>query len=389
MSLDLRTRISILSQHGVFDPFQIAAILGAEIAVVEAVKSDIHYVPDPLLGEGPPGATGPAGPAGAAGAAGAPGAAGAAGATGPAGAVGVYGMQSGVLKSTDAALSGISINTGTGALGFTLTAAAPTIVVSSGGVPTAVSLPGGGRTITPALPAASNYAVAGLEVDTAGAVTLVKGVDTLTQLNTAALIAANSPAVSSGKERLYDFAVWNNGGVYNFGDHTTVATQGVNWVDRRGRASGARYSARQLSTAYASSAGTWTAIDTGKFTVRMELSGVPVRIRMYGIVHMTGGGAPELVIAPSLDGDIAVGASAGTPAATNPDRQSACTTTTYTTGTIYDWEWLNPAAGSHLISMLFANGGAGGTVNLGDPGTQFPTGLVIEEFRATASNGVT
>lgn len=168
-----------------------------------------------------PGPVGPAGPTGSTGAAGAAGATGASAA-----------LQNGVLNSGDALISSISINNSTGALTFTL-ASGNVYVTSAGGVLTAVSYTGNSYTPAATVPASTKYAVVGVEMDTSGAITLVKGTDSASAINTGSLIASNTPATSSGKIRLADIAIFNNSGTYHFGDNTSTPTQGTNWIDRR------------------------------------------------------------------------------------------------------------------------------------------------------------
>ena len=187
--------------------------------------------------------------------------------------------------STDLALSTISINTGTGALTFTpaSTGVQPAWVLSATSVLTAVNYTAGAKTITPSLPASTKYAVIGVEIDTTGAITLVKGADTSTQLNTGILIAANTPATSSGKLRIADFAVWNNAGTINFSDHTTTATQGTNWIDRRPWARALHAQMTDPSNSAVDNTLTTSVWNTiTNFQMRVECSGNPIHCLYNG-----------------------------------------------------------------------------------------------------------
>jgi hypothetical protein len=254
-------------------------------------------------------------------------------------------LQNGISQAADLALSAIAISTSTGALTFTpaVTGVIPGFVAAASGLLVPVGYGGGAQTITPALPATTKYAVIGVEIDTTGAITLVKGVDTATQLNTGTLIAANTPATSSGKMRIADFAVWNNAGVYNFGNHTTVASQGVNWIDRRPWANGA-YSLTSRSTNlggtanYTTSSTALAAVDATNLSMRIECTGVPLRCRLFG------------------------GCSSGTTffeTGFNVDGANVLllTQNTGNTGDIFDivYDYL-PAAGSHLVVPVWEAG---------------------------------
>lgn len=283
-------------------------------------------------------------------------------------------LQNGVVHSADAGLSAVSITTGSGAVAFTL-AAANLYVLSAGGVLTAVTFAGGAQTPAAAAPASTKYAVVGVEVDTGGNIAVVKGTDTATQLNTGALIASNTPATTSGKLRLYDFAVWNNAGVYNFADHTTVATQGVNYIDRRPWARGLNATATDTNTAVLTSIpafGTWETIPN--WQLRAECSGAPLAatVTVYGY---TNGQANEgVLVRLMVDGSTTTVPSSLVQWSLNTNYSAVATLSPYT-----------PAAGSHLFQVQYYDSGVSGNHQQYLGGSQQLA--LTEVVRAPAGNG--
>lgn len=286
-------------------------------------------------------------------------------------------LQNGVVNAGDLAQSAISITTATGALAFTVASAAAAWILSSGGALAPYAVTGAAHTVTPGtLPATTKYAVIGLELTSALTFTAVKGTDTATELNTGALIAANSPAVTAGNLRVLDVSVYNNAGVYAFGDQTTTATQGVNWIDRRPSARGAYYRYdRGNAGSYTISSSTPAAIDTTNLQTRVECSGAPMRIGLPGATVGVGAAAGSVNFTLKQDGVIVNTLTHYVPASeyANPDVLFVVT----------------PAAGSHNFEMWWANGGAGTFTlygNLSGSGSTFSWELA-ETVRQSFANG--
>jgi hypothetical protein len=289
-------------------------------------------------------------------------------------------LQNGVVNSGDLAQTALGITAGTGALAFTLAAASPCYVLSASGVLTPVTVTAGAQSVTPAsLPASPNYAVIGIEMTTAGAFTSVKGTDTATQLNTGSLIASHTPAVTSGNLRIIDFAVQNNAGSFRFGDQTTVASQGVNWIDRRPWARGAFWLAGPVIVGadYTITSGTSTAIDTTNLRARIECSGVPLRIRLHGIAFSgTNNGFTDFAV--QQDGTAIANTRVNTGGGVNGISTSP---------SLFEGE-TTPTAGSHLFAFFWDSGGANtSTLRATAAATAGPTATIEELFAQNSANG--
>lgn len=258
------------------------------------------------------------------------------------GAAGVGGsiVQNGVVSSGDLLVSAISINTATCAITATPASTSTSAWVSVAGLLAAVNFVAAAKTPAALAPASTKYAVITFEMDAAGAITSVKGADTATQLNTAALIAANAPAVSANKLQIASFAVWNNAGAMQFGDHTTVATRGVNWIDRRPNARGATFGNSLLTTV------TTSLTDA----VRMECTGAPILLSGTAgpVPSSAGNGGFNVVVTDNGTQIINTGATAGT-----ANGLLASASRLYT-----------PSAGSHLFVFTLSEQAGGGTSSM-------------------------
>lgn len=140
-------------------------------------------------------------------------------------------MQPGVVGRTDLLLSSISCSAG-GALTFTpaATGTYPAWLNNAAGLITRVGYGGSAKTITPGtLPVSGDSCIFGVEIDTTGAITLVKGTNAVGNL---AIGSLTSPAVTTGAMRIGDISVFNNSGTYQLSS-TTTPTQNTNWTDRR------------------------------------------------------------------------------------------------------------------------------------------------------------
>jgi hypothetical protein len=295
--------------------------------------------------------------------------------------------QNGVVLSGDLAQSAFSINTSTGALGFTLASANPVWVKSSAGVLTPVNYTGVASTLTPgSLPASTKYAVYGVEITSAGALALVKGTDTATQINTGSLIASNTPATTSGSLRIIDFAVWNNAGTINYGDQTTVGSQGVNWIDRRPWARGfyqriVRNSNAAAGNDYTRNAATYAYIDSTNLAVRAEVGAGLVRIGMQGTWSNSGVNSNSfafMVDGSGTDGAPNIGGSGGSDS-------SAIEIATGDNNIFALHTVVAPGAGSHLVAPAWL--AVAGTVTMLARAT-FPLRFYVrEDVTQAASNG--
>lgn len=277
--------------------------------------------------------------------------------------------QNGVLNLGDVVISSISINTSTGALTFTLASASPVIVNG-----TQVTYAGGTYTKSIGAITSGDYAVIGVEIDSSGSITVVTGTSTATQLNTGSLIATNTPATTSGKLRVADLALWNNSGTYNFSDHTTTATQGTNWIDRRPWARGFQWVVEYTGGNFTTTGTSLAAISTAHAQGRVECSGVPLRVTVFAACNHS---ANNGVINAGLNKD---GSGIGTilMQLTLPVAGDAMP---------FLLEYVDtPAAGSHLYAPTWDVASGTGTINAT---ANTPFTFVIEELvRQNANNGV-
>lgn len=291
--------------------------------------------------------------------------------------------QNGIILPTDAGVSSISVSTSTGAITATYAAANPLWVKNTAGLVVPVSfVPVAGTVLTPAsLPASTKYAVYGVEVDVNGVLSLVKGTDATTQLNTGVLISSNSPATTTGKLRLFDFALWNNAGTINFSDHTTVASAGVNYIDRRPWARGAFCRNTDTSgnitvtnTSYSS------VFDSLHMSARMECTGSPIRVKLVGAMVAATSTATYLAMNPYIDGS----ASTDLGAAVDYFIEYSAGSAAYEE---FVFEYVTiPSAGSHLFQYQARTGVSGGITVFVTAAE--PLVMTVEEvMRQNANNG--
>jgi hypothetical protein len=259
--------------------------------------------------------------------------------------------QNGVINSADLAISSTSLNTSTGAITTTVASALPVIIKDASGNLCPVTFTGKSNAFTPgSLPASTKYAVYGLEVDVNGLLYIVKGADSSTQLNTGSLIASNSPAITSGRLRFADFALWNNAGTINFSDHTTVASQGVNWIDRRPWARGYNNAQQRTGVSdYTTSSASYGAIDATNLAQRVECTGNQLEIELLGF----DGGTSAIAIYQIYSDGSGIGGEVYTAAASAYVGGSLCKT------------YYTPAAGSHLIVPYWKSGSGTPTLYAG------------------------
>lgn len=270
-------------------------------------------------------------------------------------------LQNGVVNAADAALSSLTVNSGSGLITVTLAAANPVWVNSTASLLIAVAFAGGAVPLTPgALPATGKFRGYGIEIDTAGALSLNAGTDQ----TTAALALTNINTVAAaGKLRVLDVVVQNTAGSYS-----NAGTR-----DRRPWARGGYNVLNKNATATQNSV-TAAAVDATNLTIRMECTGVPVRLRFNGYVN-----TPGSVEATHIDGRVD---------ATTMGNAHACV---YNPGAVGAAEFdapftliadATPTAGSRLFQPYWWIGGSG-TITL-QAGCQFS---VEEMLRQNANNG--
>lgn len=190
-------------------------------------------------------------------------------------------LQNGVVLASDLAMTGISIS-GAGALSFTpaATSTMPSFVQATSGLLVPVGYAGGAQTLTPGtLPTSGNQMVIGVEIDTTGAIFLVSGASTATVLSTGVLIASHTPATTAGRMRVADIAIKNTSGTYAL-SNGGASSQGVNWIDRRPWCRGAG-SQVVSTTTQSTTSNVQALIDATHLSIRMECTGVPVRVRLF------------------------------------------------------------------------------------------------------------
>ena len=215
-------------------------------------------------------------------------------------------LHYGVLASADAALSATSVASGTGILTFSLAAASPLWINNASGILTPVTLAAvSGGTLTPgALPASGQYRGYGIEIDSAGALTLSTGG---TDQTTAALALANINTIpAAGKMRLHDIILLNTAGAY------TLNTS----RDRRAWANGAK--AYISATGRTAASGATPVAITGLTPVRLELpaAGATIlRARVQISGTNSGGSGVRLLLLPVMDALDFAGASPSAAAA--------------------------------------------------------------------------
>lgn len=289
--------------------------------------------------------------------------------------------QNGVINSGDLAISSMSINTSTGALTFTLAAAQPCVIKDTTGALIPVTYMGvtAGVFTPPTLPTSGNSRVIGVEMDTNGNISLVSGSSVSGQQSTALTLETNTPATTSGRMRLFDIGVYNNSGSYNFSNASATATQGTNWVDRRPWASGAYVEAHNTAANYSTSTGSYQPIDDSYFRQRLECTGKPVRVCLYGS-ESASGGSSEGFIAVSVDNDIPAGTTSPT-----PSRSQFWVAPSAGSGVIYEFVVTGLAAGSHQFRMMWS--AASGTPAMGS-GAPWGVGWSVEEvMKVNSGNG--
>lgn len=200
-------------------------------------------------------------------------------------------LQNGVIASGDAAISATSVNSGTGVITLTLAAANPIWIANTSGVLVPLNYAGvSGGTLTPgALPATTKFRGYGIEIDTAGALTIVSGTDQATLA--LALTNANSLG-ASGRIRVADIVLLNTAGVYSI-------PAGGNPRDRRPWARGAFGS--QSDGTNRSTASTTNVAISASLVARVECTGVPLRLNLNCAYGTNSTGATNSAIAMLVD----------------------------------------------------------------------------------------
>lgn len=260
------------------------------------------------------------------------------------------GLQQGVLLAGDCALT---INTTA-----QVTIAAGTAYVTASG---ALTRAAPGSTVLGSIPAASasNFRLDQVVVSSAGTVSRLAG----TQGTTVTLANRTGvAAIPAGSMLLHDILV-TSGGVL-----------AANVRDRRSWARGAFYRFVRAAANYTTASTTLVEIDTTNARARIECTGVPVRIALWG--SGASSAAATLQYGLFMDG-------AGIDSTTDLGRFTS--TAANQTGPAAYVYVAAPAAGSHLFSPTFATS-AGTLTVLGTAAN--PLTFVIEELvRQNANNG--
>lgn len=288
-------------------------------------------------------------------------------------------LQAGVVGGGDFACSSISLSGSN--LSLTVAAGLGWVPRASGVLVRVTSILQSFSPPIGSLPASGQYAVYGLEIDTTVGqaspnFSIVKGVDTATALTTASLIAANSPATSSGKLRIADFAILNSAGTAKFSNNTFSGTQGTNWIDRRPWARGAFYKIVPTSSPSTTSSSSTPLTPASDWSARLECSGAPMLIEFggSGFTHTTSGGILSLSLLVDGVGATGVGCrlAGGGPDINNSLYEGAI-------GLVVPY---TPSAGSHLFAWTFAT-------NTGTVALPSCSWSIREDIRQNSNNGLT
>lgn len=166
-------------------------------------------------------------------------------------------------------------------------------VMSVAGVLTAVTIPASAGPFTFPAFAAGTYLLFGVEMDTAGAITLVQASATQSSVANA---FSNSPATTAGKVRMMDV-------VMTTPDGTAAAMTIAGTLDRRPWARGAYYNANfpnhAGTTVMPNSAWGQPYID---WQMRMECSGAPVEVSVMGLAINCGTTLTNMYGGVTVDG---------------------------------------------------------------------------------------
>lgn len=276
-------------------------------------------------------------------------------------------LQAGVVGVNDGTIISGAVNSGTGALtGHPLAGFA--WVLTAAGLLVRGSIPNTAFNLTPAsLPAASKSAVVGIDLvapaSGVGPCTVavsLKGTDQ----TTTTLALANSPATATGRLRIYDIAITNTAGSYSLGSAR----------DRRPWARGAFATATATGGNYTNAVATLTALDATNLSLRVELSGAPIRITLNCTGWNASGGNDGVNTSCLVDG-------------ANLDSRAAITTSTSTVAEFAGYVYNTTlAAGSHLFQPSFSPNG-GGTATIAATTTEATVFTVEEIVRGNGING--
>lgn len=203
------------------------------------------------------------------------------------------GVQPGVVGGGDLAISGISVNGASGAITFTLAAAAPAWVKNASGVLVPVNVPGQTVTIAPGtLPTSGNRIVIAIFLKSDGTFTTSASA----QAGGASAVTPTTMAVT-GAIKVLDVGLYNNAGTYQFSNQGAAA-QGTNWFDRRPWARGAHAWTFDAGTGtIAVPANTWTEIPG--LATRLELGNNNMVRIMHAITVPSGA---QVLVGLGVDG---------------------------------------------------------------------------------------
>lgn len=274
--------------------------------------------------------------------------------------------QAGVLASSDFVVGGsvFTLNASTGALTFNISNGAAWVPGPAGAL-VRVFTPAAEYTLTPpSLPASGGFRKIGIEITASGDTTIVSMVSGSEQASEA-LAIANPPAVTAGKVRIFDYVLQNSSGTYS-----THAGR-----DRRPWARGALTILSRTSGAITLTTSAGAALDSTGLALRVECSGVPVRLLVKGI--WSSEKAEGSVNFSFKDNGTLV--SSASEALYRANAQQAAESA----GFAYSYEFV-PSAGSHLF--IPTGNGFGGLKQV-QSNAKEPLIFTVEELRPNANNG--
>lgn len=278
--------------------------------------------------------------------------------------------QAGVLASTDWNPVVVTFAGGTGHLDIkTALGGAAWLPAPGGGLVRTFTAPQEWLGIIPSsLPAPSGYRGLGFELTASGATALLSVVVGPEDTTSAKALAA-LPAPTAGKVRINDQTIFNKAGTYEWGSGLR---------DRRRWARGGSSLVKRTSGNITLGAGA-AALDATGLALRMECSGVPLRLSLFGGITTFNGKVAEVGF--RQDG-AAVDGTADSAISLLGENESSALVMFLPLQVSYVF---TPAAGSHLFQPTGKCTEAGQAVVASSAGR--PLIFKVDELRASANNG--
>jgi hypothetical protein len=283
-------------------------------------------------------------------------------------------LQKGVVLSTDWKVSALKINAATGELEFTAGGTLWLENEATGGLIRTFIAPKTWKVVPSKLPTTTKWICIGVELAAVEASWMLEPTMSSvagTELGTEALALTNTAATTAHKTRVVDIPILNTAGVYSLGtarDRRPWAKGGFAFVKR--------------------TAGTFELKEAVEVitecSLRMECSGLPVRVRLSGEIETSLVEAAEMLakFGFRLDGEKIEGTTDGSLRGLNITKPA----TTGLGGPIdilYDFI---PAVGSHLFQATALKKSTATVSLLGTAGK--PLTFSVEELRANNNNGI-